>query len=133
MPKDGEVMFNPVPKPNYKKHKRKTTDKSIRAAVFSRATPKGSAVAICEFCGSEMATELHHSIGGNGKRMQHESVESCFALGEKCHKQIESKDGKRIRRQLILTAQRRYFDQGLSEDKVRRMMGGKIYSELEVE
>jgi hypothetical protein len=125
-------MVNPVPKPNYKKHQRKISDKSIRVAVFERATPKGSTIAICEFCGSEVATELHHSIGGNGKRIQHESVETCFALGDKCHGAIESKDGAEIRRKLILIAQRKYFDQGLTEDEVRRKLGGKIYSELEV-
>jgi hypothetical protein len=106
-------------------------DKRIRAAVFNRATPPGESIAICEACYNENATDFHHSIGGNGKRRQHESIESGFALGDKCHRLIESKDGARLRRQLILVAQQRYFDQGLTEDEVRQRMGGKIYSELE--
>jgi hypothetical protein len=107
-------------------------DKQIRAAVFERATPAGEDYAVCEGCSLENASELHHSIGGVGKRTQHESVETCFALGNKCHGLIESPHGAPLRRKLILIAQQRYFDQGLTEDEVRVKMGGKIYGPLEV-
>jgi hypothetical protein len=106
-------------------------DKQIRAAVFERATPAGEDYAVCEACGKENATDFHHSIGGTGKRQQHESVETGFALGDKCHRLIESPYGAELRRKLILIAQQRYFDQGLTEDEVRVKMGGKIYFELE--
>ena len=102
-------------------------NKRIRAAVFERATPPGESYAVCEGCGLENASELHHSIGGNGKRRQHEAVETCFALGHRCHSLIESPYGAELRRRLILIAQQRYFEQGLNEDEVRVKMGGKIY------
>lgn len=101
-------------------------DKQIRKAVFDRATLPESHYAICENCGQEVATECHHSIGGNGKRTQHESVESCYALGERCHKMIESKDGAWLKRKLMVVTQRRYFEKGLSEDEVRERMGGRL-------
>jgi hypothetical protein len=104
-------------------------DSKVRQAVFDRATPFESEYAICEVCGQEVATECHHSIGGTGKRKQHESVESCYALGNKCHGMIESMYGHDLRMKLILTTQRRYLGKGLSEDKVRVLMGGKIYKE----
>jgi len=103
-------------------------DKHIRETVFKRATPPGESYAICEVCGMENATEFHHCIGGNGKRTQHESVETGFALGNRCHSLIESPYGAGLRRKLILIAQQRYFDEGVSEDEVREKMGGKIYS-----
>jgi hypothetical protein len=106
-------------------------NKKVRAAVFDRATPPGEDYAICEACGMENATEFHHSIGGNGKRKQHESIETGFALGNRCHRLIESPYGAELRRKLILIAQQRYFEQGLSEDEVRVRMGGKIYEPLE--
>jgi hypothetical protein len=65
------------------------------------------------------------------KAQQHESVETGFALGDRCHGEIESKNGAPLRRRLILIAQQRYFDQGLTEDEVREKMGGKIYGPLE--
>lgn len=105
-------------------------NKRIRAAVFERATPPGESYAVCEGCGMEIATEFHHCIGGNGKRKQHESIETGFALGNRCHSLIESPKGAELRRKLILIAQQRFFEQGLSEDEVRKKMGGKIYSEV---
>lgn len=108
-------------------------DKHIREAVFERATPPGESYAVCEGCGMENATQFHHCIGGNGKRKKHESVETGFALGLNCHTLIESHKGAALRRKLILIAQQRYFDQGFSEDEVRKRMGGKIYLELEEE
>lgn len=106
-------------------------DKRVRAAVFERATPPDSLTPICEECFDEVATECHHAVGGNGKRKQHESVETCFALGNRCHGLIESKDGIWLRRKLQLIAQQRLFDKGLTEEQVRLRMGGKIYQEVE--
>jgi hypothetical protein len=106
-------------------------NKKIRQAVFDRATPEDSSIPVCEGCGQEVATECHHAIGGNGKRKQHESVETCFALGNRCHSSIETKNGAELRRKLIMKAQENLYNLGLTEDQVREKMGGKLYTFFE--
>lgn len=99
--------------------------KSVYKKVFDRANAE------CEICGSTYLLELHHAVSGRGKRKKHENEETCFLLCYDCHrgtKGCHGKEGHNINLNLKLMAQERLFDKGYTEDKVREMMGGRLYS-----
>ena len=94
-------------------------NKKIYNAVSERAG------GLCELCGQYKPLSLHHIIGGQGKRRQHETVESCIMLCVDCHEAVH-KDF-RIDRALKKILQVVYAKQGYNETEIRRMMGGKLY------
>lgn len=56
--------------------------KAIRAALFDRSVGKG-----CENCGKRFALlEMDHMLGGSGRRRQRQSVETCWAICQECHR-----------------------------------------------
>lgn len=85
----------------------------------------------CEICESSNKLELHHAVGGNGKRKQHQTEDTCFLLCWECHRGdygCHGRDGHQLNLTLKLIAQERMFDKGLNEDQVRKKMGGRLYS-----
>ena len=65
---------------NRRRHVEET--KAIRAAVFDRSVGKG-----CENCGKRFALlEVDHMLGGSGRRRQRQSVETCWAICQECHR-----------------------------------------------
>ena len=85
---------------------------------------------LCELCLSPNMTELHHIIGGRGKRKQHESVESIINLCWEHHKGtygIHCREGRALDIQLKKQLQQTYINQGYTESEVRVKMGGKLY------
>ena len=83
----------------------------------------------CFNCGG-LGTELHHAIGGRGKRKQHQTKESVYLLCGLCHRGTagcHGRDGNELNLKLKRTTQERYFKQGLDEDEVRKRMGGRLY------
>lgn len=84
---------------------------------------------LCEVCQSPYLVQLHHIVGGRGKRKQHETKESVIALCWHHHygnKGAHGKDGKPFVTKLRLQLQEKYFSQGKTEEEVRRLMGDKL-------
>ena len=85
---------------------------------------------LCELCLSPNMTELHHCISGNGKRKQHESVESVINLCWECHRGtygVHGREGRALDLKLKKRLQEVYYSQGYTSDDVRVKMGGKLY------
>lgn len=100
-------------------------DKAIVKAVIERSR------GLCEFCGSNDRVQLHHIIGGRGKRRECETVHSVMALCWEHHHGDLGAHGKHgsnfnyiLRKQL----QDKYFSMGYTDDEVMRLMGGKLYT-----
>lgn len=63
-----------------KRQERRRTDMAIlRTQVLNRAN--GS----CEFCGADRKLQLHHLLGGSGRRRQQQSERTCAAVCSICH------------------------------------------------
>ena len=103
----------------------KILDQDIAQHVLERAE------GVCENCkNSNYMLQMHHIIGGRGKRKQHETKESVILLCWECHhgtKGIHGRDGNELDLKLKLDLQDRYFDMGYTEEEVRELMGGKLY------
>lgn len=99
-------------------------DKHIAEKVIERSNM------LCEVCGGNYMVQLHHIVGGRGRRKVHETEESVIALCWHCHHGdygIHGKDGKKLNLKLKRDLQNRYFNKGYSEEEVRRLLGGKLY------
>jgi len=99
-------------------------NKEIRQAVVKRACGG------CENCHTYVGEsgELHHAIGGNGKRTQHEKVETCFYLCSECHDAHDN--NKYILEKFKLMAQINLMNNYLENteiEEVRRDLGGRLY------
>lgn len=84
----------------------------------------------CEVCGSNQGIELHHILGGTGRRRQQERYETIVALCYECHRGtwgIHGKYGSQLDIKLKQELQDCYFSKGKDEDEVRRLMGGRLY------
>lgn len=85
----------------------------------------------CEVCGGMNGeVQMHHIISGHGKRKQHENIDSIICLCWECHHSnegVHGKNGRELNLKLKVKLQKTYFKQGYSEEKVREMMGGKLY------
>lgn len=97
--------------------------KKIAPKVLERSS------GLCKACSSS-GTELHHCIGGSGKRKQHQNEYSVVLLCFECHRGthgVHGREGKAIDIKLKTQLQDTYFNQGYSEDEVRKKMGGRMY------
>ena len=94
-------------------------NKQVYKAVSDRAG------GLCELCGQYKPLSLHHIVNGQGKRQQHETVESCIMLCADCH-EVVHKDF-RLDKALKKMVQAIYAGQGYGDMEIRRMMGGKMY------
>lgn len=84
----------------------------------------------CEICNSNHLVEAHHIVKGRGKRKQCENTHSMILLCWEHHKGINGvhgKNGHALDLRLKIELQEKYFKMGYGEDKVRELMGGKIY------
>ena len=99
-------------------------DKKVYKEAFERSEGGG-----CEICGSYDRTELHHIIGGSGKRKQCERIESVIFLCFSHHygKNGIHEDNSILSKKLKLKLQETYYSMGMDETEVRKWMGGKIY------
>ena len=85
---------------------------------------------LCEVCGCNYLVQLHHLVGGSGKRKVHETVESVKALCWYCHYGANGWHGKNsipIKATLRKQLQETYKNQGKTEEEIRTLMGGKLY------
>ncbi|MBO8161309.1 MAG: hypothetical protein H0Z24_06690 [Thermosipho sp. (in: Bacteria)] len=94
-------------------------NKKIYEKVKERANGR------CENCFRYIGEkgELHHILGGRGKRQIYEREETCIMLCKNCH---DHKNQDLIKK-LKLKLQSYYFQQGYTEDEVRELMGGRLY------
>lgn len=85
----------------------------------------------CENCGGMNGeVQMHHIVSGNGKRKQHENIDSIICLCWDCHhgtQGVHGKNGRELNLKLKVKLQETYFKQGYSEEEVRKLMGGKLY------
>lgn len=84
---------------------------------------------LCELCYSP-GQHFHHIVGGNGKRKQHERIESLIYLCWDCHfgtEGIHGRDGHKLDLRLKRDLQDKYKEMGMSEEDIRYWMGGKLY------
>ena len=80
----------------------------------------------CEVCGNGGALELHHIL----YRKVEATVDNCIMLCQLCHRGthgIHGKYGHELDIRLKLKVQRIYKEQRFDEDKVRKLMGGRLY------
>ncbi len=94
-------------------------NKKVYEAVSERAG------GLCELCMEYKPLQLHHIIGGRGKRTQCETEYSCIMLCMDCHSEVHSRF--RLDRALKKMVQALYMAQNYTEQEIRRMMGGKMY------
>lgn len=85
---------------------------------------------LCELCEGNYMVQFHHIISGKGKRKECETEQSVIALCWDCHHGdfgVHGMNGHQLELKLKLGLQGKYFDMGKTDDKVRKLMGGKIY------
>lgn len=86
---------------------------------------------LCENCGvGDYMCQLHHIVGGNGKRTQHQNKFSVINLCWDCHHGtygVHGREGKALDLKLKIQLQDIYFSQGYTEEEVRGKLGGKLY------
>jgi len=83
---------------------------------------------VCEICGSSDRCQIHHVVYRS--QTTNNDEENLIMLCYRHHQGtygVHGKHGKRLNLQLKRDLQKKYFDKGLSEQEVRRKMGGKIY------
>jgi hypothetical protein len=82
----------------------------------------------CRRCGSgNKPLHKHHLINGNGKRKACETEHSVIDLCWECHHWVHNTEhGRKWWMLKRAELQRKYFEMGLSEDRVRELMGGKL-------
>lgn len=95
---------------------------SVKDEVYERSGGQ------CEICGSTHGLQHHHIV----KRSQGgpDTAENIILLCWKHHHGcfgVHGKYGAKLDKRLKLDLQKKYFEQGKSEEEVRRLMGGKIY------
>ena len=81
----------------------------------------------CYVCGRSGSLEKHHIIHGHGKRKACETRESLIDICFNCHKLVHSPESYELDLNLKLQLQDIYYQKGYSEEKVRKLMGGKHY------
>ena len=84
---------------------------------------------VCYVCGRSGSLEKHHIIHGHGKRKACETRESLVDICYNCHKLVHDTEKSDLDIDLKLQLQDIYFQKGYSEEQVRKLMGGKLYSE----
>lgn len=80
----------------------------------------------CEVCGKPINLQLHHIL----RRKVKENSDNCIMLCYECHEGtngVHGKYGHALDIKLKKKVQERYFSLGLSEEKVRELMGGRLY------
>jgi len=98
-------------------------DKKVYNAVSSKAD------GYCQNCGEYYGErlELHHIL----RRKVEANVTNCKMLCRHCHRGtdgIHGKNGHIFDISLKVELQDKYFEMGLQEDAVRKLMNGRLYS-----
>lgn len=91
-------------------------------------TKGGKIMRVCYVCGRGGNLDKHHIIHGRGKRKACETRESLVDICYNCHKRVHDTEKNDLDIDLKLQLQNIYFEKGYSEEKVRKLMGGKLYS-----
>lgn len=82
---------------------------------------------VCYVCGRGGSLGKHHIIHGRGKRKACETRESLIDICHNCHKLVHNAESYALDFILKLQLQDIYFKKGYPEEKVRKLMGGKLY------
>lgn len=91
---------------------------------------------LCEYndCGRYNINQLHHIVHGRGKRKKCETEQSVICLCFDHHyidTGVHGKNGHNMDIDLKLQLQNTYRNMGKGEAEIRRLMGGKLYSEAD--
>jgi hypothetical protein len=70
----------------------------------------------------------HHIIHGHGKRKACATKESLIDICFNCHKLVHSTETHELDANLKSQLQNIYFQKGYPEEKVRKLMGGKLFT-----
>lgn len=81
----------------------------------------------CINCGKTWSLGKHHIIHGHGKRRLCETRESLADICFDCHKTVHGTEGRELDTKLKLHLQAQYFKMGYHKEKVRELMGGKLF------
>ena len=84
----------------------------------------------CTICGSNYLVEEHHIVHGRGKRKYCETEQSKVYLCYEHHRGtfgVHGRAGHELDIRLKLELQLKYFGMGYDTEKVRMLMGGKLY------
>lgn len=87
----------------------------------------------CIICGAR-DIEVHHILGGTGRRKQQQRIETMVCLCAEHHRGtngVHGMNGKKLDNKLKMKLQRSYFKEGYSIDETRNLMGGKLYLDKE--
>jgi len=98
----------------------------VKGAVLERCQVIDH-VGECEYCGTWDYIQLHHAVGGNGRRLVHESKESVWGLCKSCHDHLHGMNGAEMNYTLKRWTQERYKEQGYCDEEIRDLMGGRLY------
>jgi hypothetical protein len=80
----------------------------------------------CEVCGRHRCLTRHHILGGRGRRKECERPETVILVCDRCHGHSTGEHEKQLHMYRCML-QSWYFKQGHTEEKVRELMGGKLY------
>lgn len=95
-------------------------DKEIYNAVSQRAD------GACEVCRRSGNLELHHIL----RRKVPATIDNSIMLCPNCHRGrygIHGMDGHKLDLKLKMQVQKIYLENGLAENEIRTLMGGRIY------
>lgn len=82
---------------------------------------------VCYVCGRGGSLGKHHIIRGHGKRKTCKTRDSLIDICYDCHKLIHNTEISDLDINLKLQLQDIYFQKSYHEEKVRMLMGGKLY------
>lgn len=101
-------------------------NKKVRQAVVERSGQYCESLTCGRWIGD--GGHLHHACGGNGKRSQHESEETCFMVCQDCHSKAHSNRLNELEYKLraeINLAFKRLTESEI--DDIRTELGGRLY------
>jgi 5-methylcytosine-specific restriction endonuclease McrA len=82
----------------------------------------------CYVCGRLCNLHKHHIIHRHGKKKVFETRESLIDICFDCHRLVHRSFDTNLDFMLKQSLQARYFEKGYDEEKVRKLMGGKLLS-----
>jgi hypothetical protein len=94
---------------------------------YYTAKPLEVSMRECINCNKTWSLDKHHIIHGHGKRKACETRESLIDICRECHQCVHGFHGRELDTKLKLGLQAVYFKLGYDEEKVRNLMGGKLF------
>ena len=105
----------------------RTMNQKTRQKVYNRANRR------CEICGRTTGLQIHHIV--RRSQLGSDKLDNLILLCWNCHhgtRGVHGREGAKLDLRLKLDLQRNYVAEGYTETEIRRLMGGKIYLEEEL-